>query len=611
MKKLLTLLMAAALVLNIAAIPAVAAGSTVFETDFQSYQPDEVIFSKGQNVSIVEDELNPKDKVVAIGHTGVENPDDSDPTYAVMEVNIPEQTSTFTLEADFMPTTASTWIQMFHNNSWPYGPGILISGNGIAAYNGASLASVEGTSLKQNDWIRVSIEVNPSARKYKLFLDGVQAFENDFRSTTMSAVNRIKFAHNVNGATSYVDNIIVYSGSYSAVASKKVNLHAFDPMSAPYTKADESRYELFPAAVMAEYYVDPKAADGGTGTKQAPYNSIEKAIKAVRKANDKMTGDIIVHIKDGEYYIDETIMMTEDDAGTNGFSIIYRGETPGGAVLSGAKKLTGWKKHSDNIWKVPLEDTAYTLYQDDRRSIKARYPNREFDKEFATYAGGYLVATGTTSAWISSDKLQYKKDDLKHISFSDITDANLCAWPWNERDWSRYTMDIEKVDKGTGVIDCTFEAPSLGLGTRYYIEGMLELLDAEGEFHYDSDEKMLYYMPYGGKDPNSECSVYAPKEVELINITGRTLTPVEDIVFENLAFEKTNFLSSFASWQSVYEGNDMGAVTLDTANDVKFLSCRFKNTGLSGLYIKGNSNYNYVYNCLFENMGLAGVIPRR
>ena len=607
MKKLLTLLMAAAFILNMAVIPVMAAGSTIFETDFQSYAPDEIKLGVSQNVEIVEDELNPKDKVVVLEQNGIENPDQSDPGYAMMEVYIPDQTSTFTMEADLMVKTSGTWLQMFNGTSWPYGPGIILSSNGVSAYNGASLAGVEGTVMKQNDWIRVAVETNPATKKYKLFIDGNEIFENDFRNANMSVVNKIRFTHNTAGAKSYIDNIIVYSGAYSGVASKKVNLHAFDPMSEAYTPADESRYGLMPAPVMAEYYVDPNAKDGGTGTAQAPYNSIEKAVKAVRKANDKMSGDIIVHIKDGEYYIDETIMMTEDDDGTNGFNVIYRGETPGGAVLSGAKKLTGWTKHSGNIWKVPLEDAAYTLYQDDRRSIKARYPNREFNEEYVTYAGGYLVATGS-SVMAESDKLYYTKNDLKNISFKDITDAKLCAWPWNERDWSRYTLDIEKVDTANGMIDCTSTAPSLGLGTRYYIEGMLELLDAEGEFHYDSDEKMLYYMPYGGKDPNTECSVYAPKEVEILNITGRSITPVTNIVFENLAFEKTNFLSSFSSWQSVYQGLDMGAVTLDTASDVKFLSCRFKNTGLSGLYIKGNSNYNYVYNCLFENMGLAGVI---
>ncbi len=607
MKKLLTFCLAAALSLNLVAIPATAAESTIFEYDFESYLPNTIKLSKSQRVEVVEDELNEKDHAVVLEKNGKQNPDDAEPTIASMEVNIPSQSSTFTMEFDYMYKGGQTWVQMFNNNDWPYGPAILFQSNSVSAWNGPSLSRVDGVSFNSNDWLRIAIEANPATKKYKLFINGKQAFENDFRSTTMSAVNKVAFKNPADVADGYfyVDNIIFYTGTYNGVASEKVNMSAPNPQSEAYKAADESRYIFNAAPIMQEYFVDSNASEGGIGTAQSPFNTIERAINAVKKSNDKMNGDIIVNIKDGEYYIDSTINMTDDDSATNGFNIIYKGETPGGVKISGAKKLTGWTKHTDSIWKVPLEDAAYTLYQDSRRSIKARYPNREFDKDYITHAGPYLVNTDKDNM---KTHIKANPNDIKNISFKDITDAKLCIWPWWNRDWSRYTLSIHNVNKTTGLIDCDDSDVDLGEGARYYIEGMLELLDAEGEFHYDSDEKMLYYMPYGNKNPNTECTVYAPKVTELINITGKSLTPVNNIVFENISFEKTNFLGHIKSWQNINSGWDIGAVTLDTTNDIKFLNCRFKNTGLSGLYIKGHSNYNYVYNCLFENIGLSGVI---
>ena len=612
MKKLLTFCLSIALLLNVAAIPAMAA-NTIFEYGFSGDLPDEVSLGLSQRIEIVEDDLNPKDKILLLEKNGVEVEGDGDPKMGEARINFPRQTGKFTIEIDVMFRTGSAWLVVEDEGVWPYGPGILVDKDGLAAFDGGAIKNYyKETTVTRGSWVRAAVECDIPAKKYRLYFDGVQQFEHTFRNDKLAGLNKLIFRVPADVASGYfyVDNILMYDGAYAKVPSSKVNMKAPDPTQDSFTPADETRYTLYPAPVMAEYYVDPNAKDGGVGTAQSPFNNLERAIKAVRKANDKMTGDIIVHLKDGEYYVDETIQMTADDGGSNGFNVIYRSETPGGARIYGAKKLTGWTKHSDNIWKVPLEEAAYTLYQDNRRSIKARYPNREFDKEYLTYHGSYLRAIGVTN---DQEKIQLDTNDVKDISFKDLTDASICIWPWAHCDWALYTCKIESYDKKEGImITDKLADEQYGNQARYYIEGMYELLDAEGEFHYDSDEKMLYYMPYGGKDPNTECNVYAPVVDEIIRMTGKPLTPVENIVFDGLSFEKTNFIRSLSIWYHTIDAKSQeaikGLVTMDTANNIKMLNCRFKNSGLSGVFITGASNYNYINNCLFENMGISGVI---
>ncbi len=612
MKKFSAFCLGVALLLNTTVMTAMAT-NTIFEYGFDGEIPSAIHIRPSQNIEVVEDDLNPKDNILLIEKNGKEVEGDGDPKMAELYIDFPRQTSTFTVEMDIMYRSGSAWIVIEDEGSWPYGPGTLVDKDGLAGWDGGSIKNLyKETTVQKGTWLRVAVECDVAAKKYRLLYDGEEKFNFKFRNEALTGLSRLylRVPADVTSGYFYVDNILIYSGAYQGIESSKVNMDAPDPTKDEFKPSQKSDYELIPAPVMAEYYVDASAPAGGTGTKQSPFNTLERAINIVRKANDKMSGDIIVNIADGEYFVENTIQMTQEDNGTNGFNVIYRSETPGGARIYGAKKLSGWTKHTDSIWKVAVDEVPYTIYQDDRRSIKARYPNREFDKDYLTYHGSYLRATG-----IANDTLRIKvnTDDIKDISFKDITDASICIWPWAHCDWALYTAKIESIDKKEGIIIPNLLADEqYGNKARYYIEGMYELLDTEGEFHYDSDEKMLYYMPYNGEDPNTECSVYAPVVDEIIHMKGKPLTPVENIVFDGISFEKTNFLRSLSIWYHTIDKETLdaikGLITMDTANNIKMLNCRFKNSGLSGVFITGQSNYNYINNCLFENMGISGVI---
>ena len=130
------------------------------------------------------------------------------------------------------------------------------------------------------------------------------------------------------------------------------------------------------APVMHEIYVSPDGNDEATGSKESPFRTVERARDEVRKLNDNMTADINVYLREGVYRLDETLEFTSDDSGTNGYYVNYKSYPGEEAVISGAKKIEGWKKTSDGkMWVTNVEgiDYAPQLYVNNRRARRAPY----------------------------------------------------------------------------------------------------------------------------------------------------------------------------------------------------------------------------------------------
>ena len=105
----------------------------------------------------------------------------------------------------------------------------------------------------------------------------------------------------------------------------------------------EEDYEIVTVInpVERELYVDASKASNGDGSENSPFNSLSKARDYVRTINKDMKGDIVVNLK-GEFKVDETFTLTEEDSGSGIYNVIYRGD--GDTVIHGGRKVTGWKQ---------------------------------------------------------------------------------------------------------------------------------------------------------------------------------------------------------------------------------------------------------------------------
>ncbi|HKL22102.1 MAG TPA: hypothetical protein VJ904_09865, partial [Tichowtungia sp.] len=137
-----------------------------------------------------------------------------------------------------------------------------------------------------------------------------------------------------------------------------------------------------------ELFVARSGDDMNPGTKEQPFQTLEKARDTVRGLiADGLREDVTVFIRGGTYELEDTITFDERDSGTAAHSVTYEGYKDERVVFSGGRQLEGtWKKHKGQIWKLHLPGVAAgtmwfrQLFADDNggisRMTRARWPNR-------------------------------------------------------------------------------------------------------------------------------------------------------------------------------------------------------------------------------------------
>ena len=211
------------------------------------------------------------------------------------------------------------------------------------------------------------------------------------------------------------------------------------------------------AAVQANFYVSPNGSDSNPGTQALPFATLAKARDVVRSNNIGMTGDIVVNIASGNYYVGSTIEFNETDSGTNGYNVIYRA-TDGvdtAKFIGGAKVTSSWNLVSrssggaDADLPSTAEGSVYktyvgtgvnfnTLYVNDGRAVMARTKNLSQFSGFPSTSTGYMVAVGGSISSLTYNLTgnQYGKSNAVDGSSSTEWASNSENNPWIQLDWS-------------------------------------------------------------------------------------------------------------------------------------------------------------------------------
>ena len=163
-------------------------------------------------------------------------------------------------------------------------------------------------------------------------------------------------------------------------------------------------------------YVSPDGNDGNDGSEENPFATIGRAKEAVRtQIALGLTEDVTVYIRDGVYYLDETLAFTPLDSGTVDHNITYRtypGESP---VISGGRRLEGWSSLGDSKYSVTLPEVAADtwwfrqLWADGHRCRRSRWPN-EIGALAITHNGPWSYGGDNTN--LSADTASF---NMNHV----------------------------------------------------------------------------------------------------------------------------------------------------------------------------------------------------
>ncbi len=377
-------------------------------------------------------------------------------------------------------------------------------------------------------------------------------------------------------------------------------------------EADDKRENIY-----KEFFVSVDGSDENDGTFDAPFKTVAKAKDAVKSVSPDMTGDIIVNIMPGYYYTSETIKFDESDSGKNGHQIIWKGynalEKP---VIGGGKRITGWEKQQNGIYKTTAPDFSdlRTLYIDGfigkRAASKYCYKMTGFTD---AYDGmildkrnfpKLLKPENAETVWelywlvlhIPLKNAIYSQNDVQLLFDSE-------PWGRNNIKGNKDTMASEK-----------------GM---FHIENDLSLLDEFGEWYFDKDTKEIYYFPFPEEDMET-VQIYGSDLETLMTIQGDTnIDRIENVSFKNISFKHSDYISAntegiIANQDNQFvtseTGSDLGGnitpaqIQINNAKNINFTGCEFKNFGSGALSMINSVSECEVIGNIFSDLGGSSII---
>lgn len=320
---------------------------------------------------------------------------------------------------------------------------------------------------------------------------------------------------------------------------------------------------------------------------------------------------LTIKLTDGVYELDRTVVLDESFGALTITS-------DGGAVFSGGRKITGFKKTNFNgkacfgafIPEVKNGEWNFSdLYVDGLRADLTRYPvSGGFHKTDIENKGGQLFDGST---WFTAHPA-----DLNDVS--NITD---CIVSFNHY-WIDEHSPIRDYDPMSGRLTLEYKTRfNISGDIEYYLENVPQCFSEPNQWYLDRASGMLYYIPRDEFQTAGTIQAFAPVISKLFEIKGNDEAGAfaRNIRFKNVAFAYTR--GDYASGQDV-DGNGEGigfasdaqavsnadgTISFKDAIECSVEDCRMINYGVHGFVIKEGCRSVSIRRCYIYDGGAGGV----
>lgn len=351
-----------------------------------------------------------------------------------------------------------------------------------------------------------------------------------------------------------------------------------------------------------DYYVDPAGRDLNPGTESEPFLTIERAREEVRKrVAAGLDRNVTIVLREGVHRLKTPFVLGPEDSGTKLHSITYAAHPGERPVLSGGRRITGFRKGEGQIWtaEVPLaRDGAWTfrqLFVDGKRRQRARTPNE-----------GYYRIVGPSS----QDKpfrLAFRPGDIRKGWTEGGEEVEVIAL----LSWAEIRMQIAEVDEArrVAILSGDPRPSNREENARYWIENAPDGLDAPGEWRLDTKAGLLHYWPVPGEDMKG-AEVIAPVLGELVRIEADLprVRLVRNVRFQGIAFAHTDWTlgpRGYADTQAAVEIG--GAFSASGAVGCSIVDCTFTLLGGYGIQLSGGCQKNSLVGNEIVDVGGGGI----
>lgn len=287
------------------------------------------------------------------------------------------------------------------------------------------------------------------------------------------------------------------------------------------------------------------AAPRGTGTKctSADPCSLTTAQSKVRALTPTMTGDITVVLGGGTYRLASTFSLTEsaNDGGRNGYTVSYVAAEGAAPVLSGAKRVTGWRAVPGSpLVRAGVGTGVKTrqFYVDGVRQPRATQ-SPGLPGTVTKTSTGYTTTSSAPLAWSNVSGIEFvyrlgpieQRCPLSSIGAAAgqtvITMASPC--------WQAATDPNRP-----GGVGYTVGLPSA-------VENARQLIDSPGEWYLDPSGWLYYWPPSGADLSTSELPVLE----RLVSASGTTARPLQNLRLSGLTFTHATWLAPSSGFSEI------------------------------------------------------------
>ena len=416
----------------------------------------------------------------------------------------------------------------------------------------------------------------------------------------------------------------------------------------------------FPSLFAGEIYVSLHGNDKNPGTKEAPFYTLNRAIKQAREwrrlNRPEVAGGIYIRLEEGVYAQRNSLFLRPEDSGTPDSPTVICAVDGAHPVISGGVAVTGWKrgcnhpaipeKLKQKIWsaEAPLignrrVETRQMWVNGHKVQRAAQFPDGELER-MIDFNPEEQTITIPVSQSVNPNRLQ---------------NAGQLEMIVHQR-WAIAILRVKSIDVKDGQAVVRFHEPESYLefahpwpqpviggekgNSSFCLTNALELLDQPGEWFQEYPSGTIYYYPQASENMET-AEVIIPALETLVTIDGTLSRPVKHIQFNGITFAHTSWMRpSFQGHVTLqggfplldaYKLQEPGlpekaelenqawiirpetAIRVRGAEHIDFKHCTFRHLSSTGLDYEWAVTASSVEDCQFTDIGgtalLVGAFP--
>jgi hypothetical protein len=320
----------------------------------------------------------------------------------------------------------------------------------------------------------------------------------------------------------------------------------------------------------------------------------------------------------GSYVLDEPLLLGPEDGGTASAPVTYEAEARGRVIISGGRRITGWRQGELNrrpAWAADLPEVKAgawnfrELFVDGQRRPRSRLPKSGFYRftgspqfrKDAPYNQGY-------------DCANFQPGQIRN--WHNPTDLEVVVLHF----WVAPRLQVAEVDETASLVRFTRKTHRRLTDSfrqdrfaRYYVENVAEACTEAGDWYLDRSAGTLYYLPRPG-ETMAGTEIIAPRLSELVRIAGppgpgpAESRPVAGITLRGLVFEHAEWYdpAELAS-DSQAAIKVPGAVVLENARACRLEGCAVRHVSNYGIEVRGTSRDVVIADNVVSDLGAGGI----